>query len=169
MKIMVIGSGNGAARGRAGAARDADIEGGREGAEQARREGDGSGDGLQLVHYDDSEQAMQDLDRGVERYGWVLIDSACGNAWATAAAVNARHAPLPVAVFTNYSRAQATARTASPAPALCAVETTRDGLQLLRCALHRAGQEPGGTQALHEAIESQPVVFEYHAPCRKLR
>lgn len=127
----------------------------------------GDRDNSQVVHYRDPDQALRDLDRGVESYGWVLIDSGCRDAYATAASVNARHSRLPVAVFNPVQNGQAIGTAAKPA--LCAVETTDDGLQILRCALHRASQEPGGRETLRDAIDAQPIVFEYHAPCRKSR
>ncbi len=117
-----------------------------------------------VIHYRDSEQALRELARGVHEYGWVLIEGG-GNAQATAEVVRTR-GDMPVALFNHYDpRASAS----HAAPALCAVETTCDGLQILRCALHRASVEPDGQRALHEAIDSQPLVFEYHAPCRGAR
>jgi len=118
-----------------------------------------------VVHFRDPVQAMRDLERGVHRYGWVLIESG-GDAYATAESLNARHAQLPVAVFDPTTDRQAATSTSPP---LCAVETTRDGLQILRCAMHCASVEPGGRESLRRAIDSQPVVFEYHAPSRKSR
>ncbi|MCA8967184.1 MAG: hypothetical protein KDC48_20055 [Planctomycetes bacterium] len=73
---------------------------------------------------------------------------------------------MPVAVFSNVAGGQGGRQ--RTAPALCAVETTCDGMQILRCALHRASLQPDGQRALHEAIDTQPLVFEYHAPCRKV-
>ena len=148
MKIMVIGKGEATAPVGAGT-------------DEA-----GTGGDAQVVHFHDAEQAMRDLEQGVQHYGWVLIESGCGDAHATARTLNARHRRLPVAVFYPVREGQAMAPASPP---LCAVETTADGLQILRCALHSASQEPGGRDSLHRAIDSQPVVFEYHAPCRKSR
>ena len=148
MKIMVIGEGAATAGVCEGMADDV-----------------GQG-GSQVVHFRDAEQAMRDLERGDQGYAWVLIEDGFGDAHATAATVNARHRRLPVAVFYPVREGQV----ANPAPpALCAVETTSSGLQILRCALHCASQEPGGRESLHRAIDSQPTIFEYHAPCRKSR
>jgi hypothetical protein len=117
-----------------------------------------------VAYYRSAEQALRELERGVHGYGWVLIEGG-GAAHATAEAVRAHGGTIPIAVFNHYETASARTRAAPP---LCAVETTCDGLQILRCALHRAAQQPDGQRALHEAIDTQPLVFEYHAPCRKM-
>ena len=150
MKVLVIGGGRETSR----------LHG------QWRASSAGTGP---FVHFADAEQALRELESGVERYGWVLVagDADGSDAMQTAAAIRERGVDLPVAVFNHYHpEAPARARTA---PALCAVETTCDGLQLLRCALHKASQQTDGARALRDAVENQPLVFEYHAPSRKAR
>jgi len=130
-----------------------------------RTAGEVGDDSTAVVRFDDSQAALRELERGVESYAWVLVENA-GDALATADAVRSCRPSLPVAVFSSIGSASAGRRTP---PALCAVETTCDGARLLRCALHRASMQPDGQRALHEAIDTHPLVFEYHAPCHKVR
>ena len=98
-------------------------------------------------------------------FDWVLVDQS--DPCAAEAATAAMREIMPDTPVSKVSAPQ-TAHTANRRPMpMCAVETTQDGLQILRCALRHAAHNPDADPALREAIGERPLVFEYHAPRRK--
>ena len=113
-----------------------------------------------VSHVRDARELEQTIG-GAEGFDWVLVDQSNQCAAEAAAIVTREVLPdTPVSKVSEPRRPSATARKPMP---MCAVETTQDGLQILRCALRHAAHNPEADPALTEAIGERPLVFEYHA------
>ena len=98
-------------------------------------------------------------------YGFVLVDdSECGEAHVVSMIVKE---VMPDASLSRISPHQTASELPRRPMPMCAVETNRDGMQILRCALRHAARDPDGDPALRAAIGERPLVFEYHAARRK--
>jgi hypothetical protein len=119
----------------------------------------------QVEHVEDAG-ALPPVSAQDDTYDWVLVDETDG------CAAEHAHAYLremsPETPVSKVSVRQAPAHAPRRPMPMCAVETTSDGMQILRCALRHAAHNPEGDPALKAAIGERPLVFEYHAPTRKL-
>lgn len=112
----------------------------------------------------DAQRALEAAEVSQGGYEWILVagQGRPRDDFALVCALRRRSPGTPISVLAHeavYSN--------ESAPPMCAIDVQDDGMQILRCALHQ--------QALAERVEPrnverqdrQPVVFEYHAPCRK--
>lgn len=119
----------------------------------------------ELTYCVDSTQALQKLRSSTTDYQWVLLEKSgsCGEVRNIARQIKAMAPHLPLTLLTHCDSEELVSLP-SP-PAVCAVERTPDGLQILRCAMHTA------RRANATALGSRPTPlrrrawsFEYHAP-----
>lgn len=121
-----------------------------------------------VTHVLDAEQLRESYAGPIgERplFEWILVDESdpCGAEMATRI-VRENFAEVPVS---RVSAPQASVDAPRRSLPMCAVETTGEGMQILRCALRHAAHSAEGDPALRAAIGERPLVFEYHAPHRK--
>ncbi len=59
-------------------------------------------------------------------------------------------------------------KSSEPGARICAFEQTDEGMQVLRCCMRESASQapPAQESQTRERLRVQPVVFEYHAPCR---
>ena len=117
------------------------------------------------VDFVQSADELWDHTRDADKYDWVFVDDAdaCVANFAEMT-MREQKSSTPVSrMSTTQDESDAKRR---PMP-ICAVETTGEGMQILRCALRHAVQSPDGDPALKAAVGERPLAFEYHAPIRK--
>lgn len=113
-----------------------------------------------VTHCQTLQSAQQEVEHGHANYRWVFVEEA--HAPQSREFLDALREREPDTVVFKVSRTDEAAATPGTVP-ICAVETTENGMQILRCALRCAARNPQTDPALRTALSDRPLVFEYHA------
>ena len=116
---------------------------------------DALGGAAEVTHCTNAATALGTVHTADPSFEWIFVESVEMRAWAQ---LTRTLAPASKVVAMQHRQPGREA----PRPLVCGVETTPDGLKLLRCALQHAAP------SMHDTDPTCPVVFEYHAPCKKV-
>ncbi len=118
-----------------------------------------------LTHCRDSQSAADTLSDDSGAYRWIFVDEKEAAASAELLDELRERNPQSVVFLTRSGESKALERSKAEkhVTPICAVETTSDGMQILRCALRCAARDPHGDPRLKEALDDKPLVFQYHA------
>ncbi len=130
---------------------------------------------LEVTHCSSGGTAIAAVEAERQRYEWMFVEShpqgAQGEHIARCLHRAAGGAPISLLYslpLTESSCSEDLAPCTEP-PLVCGIERTESGLQLMRCALQRAQLKSDADPALRDVLRARSLVFEYHAPCKKLR
>ncbi len=118
-----------------------------------------------LTYCVNSTEALAKLRSSITDYQWVLLEKrgSCGEVLTMARQIKAMAPHLPLTLLTHCDREDL--ECISSPPAVCAVERTPDGLQILRCAVHTARRASAtALGSRHTPLSRRAWSFEYHAP-----
>ena len=129
--------------------------------------GIGRGKGLQAVQCIDAGAAIEALRTAEPAYDWVFVDSSVAGAafGRIGDALQRRGATTRLVSMRTHDPETFSAD--SGRPLVCSLERDEKGLQILHCALQRAGRDPTAHPQLADAVSDQTWAFEYHAPCKQ--
>ncbi len=122
-----------------------------------------SSDCVTVTRCSNARQALNKLKHSLSEYDWILIEErgAClDQKFAQQIGEMAPDAPISFVHHFDLDRLADPSR-----PAVCAVERTPEGLQILHCALQTARREQSFAPARSANFTERPWQFEYHAPC----
>lgn len=118
----------------------------------------------EVTHCSTSRQAVEKLKMPRSGYDWVFIEErgACLDQ-RTAQQIGELVPDAPVSLVHHFDPEGLV----DPLrPAICAVERTSDGLQILHCALQTVRREQSFAPVRSGSFTERPWQFEYHAPCK---
>ncbi|MGH8645490.1 MAG: hypothetical protein ACREX4_13950 [Gammaproteobacteria bacterium] len=108
-------------------------------------------------------QALDALKTSPYKYDWVLVEERGACLDQKSAQQIGQLAPDAPVSFVHHFDPD---RLADPSrPAVCAVERTPEGLQILHCALQTARREQSFAPVRSANVTERSWQFEYHAPC----
>ncbi|MGH6636286.1 MAG: hypothetical protein ACRED0_09205 [Gammaproteobacteria bacterium] len=122
-----------------------------------------SSDSVTVTHCSNGGQALDKLKASLCEYDWVLVEERGACLDQRSAQQIGQLAPdAPVSFVHHFDRD----RLADPSrPAVCAVERTPEGMQILHCALQTARREQSFAPVRSANFTERAWQFEYHAPC----
>lgn len=122
-----------------------------------------SSDCVTVTHCSNGRQALEKLKTSLSEYDWIFIEerSACLDQ-RSAQQIGELAPDTPISFVHHFDPD----RLADPSRlAVCAVERTPEGLQILHCALQTARREQSFAPARSANFTERAWQFEYHAPC----
>jgi CheY-like chemotaxis protein len=122
--------------------------------------------GSTVTYCASATDAIEALKRTRDPSSWVLIEDDGRHADVAEIGSTIRAAGFDASICYLSHRTESLATTTRAQPPICAVEQTSNGLQILRCALHRAGKASERPAGLATSSQEKGFVFEYHAPCK---
>ncbi|MGH8612643.1 MAG: hypothetical protein ACREYF_11585 [Gammaproteobacteria bacterium] len=122
-----------------------------------------SSDSVTVTYCSNGGQALDKLKISLCEYNWVLVEERGVCLDQKAAQQISQMAPDAPVSFVHHFDPN---RLVDPLrPAVCAVERTPEGLQILHCALQTARREQCFAPARSTNFTERAWQFEYHAPC----
>ena len=122
-----------------------------------------SSDSVTVTYCSNGGQALDKLKTSLCEYDWVLVEERGACLDQKAAQQISQLAPDAPVSFVHHFDPD---RLADPLrPAVCAVERTPEGLQILHCALQTARREQSFAPVRSTNFTERAWQFEYHAPC----
>lgn len=122
---------------------------------------------VSVTHCADGRGAIERFRGSREQFGWVFLENqgSCHEGMNVAREIRRIDPDIPI-TFLKHSRRSGYASDTSHL-AVCAVERTENGLEILRCARHAEHLQQGADLRSEEVVRDRPWSFEYHAPCKR--
>ncbi len=120
-----------------------------------------------LVQCESLDAAYALLQERENNPAWLLVEPEVARTSPDAALAIYSHRPAVRLSYVEHVDRKP-GRIREPSARICAFEQTTDGMRILRCCMRESASRapPPSEPVASETLRVQPVVFEYHAPCR---